>query len=568
MSINLMKYIFLVYSRMTSCNHTGCNKKSKFNIKGNEPIYCILHKKDGMINVNTKICEYMSCIKLAIYGYEDKSVQFCTNHKIVGMKSNRYKKCNHDGCTSRPSHNIEGAPPIVCSKHKSDSMINVVTKNKCIYKGCTVLNPLFDYKGGKGRYCFTHKEPDMIDVKHKRCEQDGCNLQPSYDIKGGKGRFCTTHKMLDMIDIKNHYCEYIGCTIVNPIFNKKGVKKGKYCVTHKDDDMVDVKHKTCEYDHCTIRATFDIKGGNGRFCVNHKQDNMVNISHRYCQHIDCTVRPNFDIKGGKGKYCATHKENNMIDIANKCCIVDNCIVRARYGKPGHKSTHCTSHREKGMICNSTAKCIECKDIAVWGKNMIPTHCELHKTADQHNLVEQTCSSCGLLYILDSNNMCEHCNPVSWNKTVLLKQKSLMTYLDSRGLNGNTTDRIIDGGQCGMERPDRVYDFGNKIIILECDEHQHRDRICVCEQTRMINISQSFGGIPVYFIRFNPDKYTSKHTEIQEENISKRYKLCGDLIQDIKMERITLPLSLVSAIYLYFDGWSSIDQEKWHIITSF
>jgi len=82
---------------------------------------------------------------------------------------------------------------------------------------------------------------------------------------------------------------------------------------------------------------------------------------------------------------------------------------------------------------------------------------------------------------------------------------------------------------------------------------------------MINISQSFGGMPVYFVRFNPDHYISKHTEIQEEHISKRYKLCGDLIQDIKTERITLPHSFVSAIYLYFDGWSSIDQEKWHII---
>ena len=552
---------------MTYCRHIGCKRKANFNIKGEQPILCFKHKTDIMINVNTNICEYMSCIKVAIYGYEGKIVQFCASHKIVGMKSNRYKKCSHDGCTTRPSHNIEGKPPIVCSKHKSDNMINVVSKTRCIHKGCTVLNPLFDYKGGKGRYCVTHKEPDMVDVKHKRCEQDGCDLQPSYDIKGGKGRFCTTHKMPDMIDIKNHYCEYIGCTVVCPIFNKKGSKKGKYCVTHKDDDMIDVKHKTCEYTQCTVRATFDIKGGNGRFCVNHMQVNMVNISHRCCQHTDCTVRPNFDIKGGSGKYCATHKENNMIDIANKYCIVDNCNVRVRYGNPGHKMSHCTAHREKGMIRNSTAKCIECKDIAIWGKNTIPTHCELHKTPDQHNLVEQQCSSCGLLYILN-NNMCEHCNPVSFNKTILLKQKSLMTYLDSRGLNGNTTDRIIDRGQCGMERPDRVYDFGNKIIILECDEHQHRDRMCLCEQTRMINIGQSFGGIPVYFIRFNPDRYISKHTEIQEEHISKRYKLCGDLIQDIKIERITLPLSLVSSIYLYFDGWSSIDQEKWNIITPF
>jgi len=49
--------------------------------------------------------------------------------------------------------------------------------------------------------------------------------------------------------------------------------------------------------------------------------------------------------------------------------------------------------------------------------------------------------------------------------------------------------------------------------------------------------------------------------------SKRHKLCGDLIEDIKENRITIPSSLVSAIYLYYDGWDSLAEEKWQIITS-
>jgi len=86
---------------------------------------------------------------------------------------------------------------------------------------------------------------------------------------------------------------------------------------------------------------------------------------------------------------------------------------------------------------------------------------------------------------------------------LAKQNDLMNYLDARDLKGVSTDIVIDKGECGKERPDRVYDFGDKIVILECDEYQHRDRQCLCEQTRMVNIGQSFGGIPVYFIRWNP-----------------------------------------------------------------
>ena len=73
----------------------------------------------------------------------------------------------------------------------------------------------------------------------------------------------------------------------------------------------------------------------------------------------------------------------------------------------------------------------------------------------------------------------------------------MDYLNSRELVGMSTDVIIDHGECGAERPDRVFDFGNKIIILECDEDQHRYRICECEQTRMVNISQSFNHRPSF-----------------------------------------------------------------------
>jgi hypothetical protein len=136
----------------------------------------------------------------------------------------------------------------------------------------------------------------------------------------------------------------------------------------------------------------------------------------------------------------------------------------------------------------------------------------------------------------------------------------MAYLDARDLAGTSTDIQIDGGVCGKERPDRVYDFGDKIVILECDEHQHKDRQCLCEQTRMINIGQSFGGVPVYFIRWNPDEYsTDKKTQ---DSLKKRYTLVGDLIRDIRDGIHTLPNALVSALYMYYDGWGGLKEEEW------
>jgi hypothetical protein len=144
----------------------------------------------------------------------------------------------------------------------------------------------------------------------------------------------------------------------------------------------------------------------------------------------------------------------------------------------------------------------------------------------------------------------------------------MDYLDARNLKGFSTDTTIDSGLCGKERPDRVYDFTDKIVVLECDEHQHRERACVCEQTRMINIGQSFGGTPVYFIRWNPDDYSPDSDKKNPEVLSKRHKLVGDLIDSIQKEKTVLPNALVSCLYMYFDGWNSLAEEQWHILTKF
>ena len=552
---------------MVTCSQEGCLVKPSFNIKGSKTAkYCQKHKLEGMINITKKICQYDNCELNALFDIKGGKGKYCATHKTADMIDIFHQYCKEEGCTTRPSYGLQKGKPEFCATHKTDGMVNVVSKC-CEYEGCTSVNPVFNIKGSKtGRFCSIHKLDDMVDIKHKKCEHKGCDTQAAYGIKGQKAQFCTTHKLDNMVDVKNSYCEYLGCNIASPVFNIKGSKKGRFCLAHKTPDMIDVKHNQCEFDKCTTRPTYNFKGNKeGRFCATHKLDGMLDVTHMICEYDNCTTRPNYDFKGGKGRYCSAHKLDGMVDIANKLCIIENCIVRARYGTPGYIVSRCASHKEKGMILKPTAKCKDCKELAIWGKNLTPIHCEIHKQDDEINLVERECISCGLLYILDKDNKCENCNPDAWQKAQLLKQSTLMSYLDSRELFGNSTDKIIDGGVCGKERPDRFYDFGDKIIILECDEYQHKDRNCACEQIRMINISQSFGGIPVYFIRWNPDEYKPYNPKNKIEPITKRHKLCADLILDIKENRVELPKALVSVIYMYYDGWSTLSEEQWHIL---
>ena len=441
-------------------------------------------------------------------------------------------------------------------------MIDVKNK-RCASQGCDSQS-VFDLPGGKGRFCKIHSTSEMIDVRSKRCASQGCDSQPSFNFPGGKGNFCNTHKMAEMINVKSKRCISQGCYLY-PVFDLPG-GKGRFCKAHSTAEMVDVRNKRCASQGCDFQPVFNIPGGKRKFCKAHSTSEMIDVKSKRCASHGCGSQPAFDLPGGKGRFCKTHRAIEMVDVKHKRCESNECHTRASYGSPGHPVTHCHPHRLPGMIRRSNGKCIVCKQPALYGIHFIPRHCDAHRTEDDQNLVEQECVSCHLVMVLGEDQRCEYCHPETFQMARLAKQNALMAYLDQRDLKGSSTDTIVNQGDCGKERPDRVYERPDRVIILECDENQHRDRVCVCEQTRMVNISQGYGGIPVSFIRWNPDDYSPAQEKKLPESITKRYNLVGDLIRDIIQGRILLPATLLSAIYLYYDEWDGLANEPWKILS--
>lgn len=63
-----------------------------------------------------------------------------------------------------------------CKRKKSSSL--------CQFFECKTY-ATFNHEGSKkGLYCATHKLPNMVDVKHKRCCYDGCTKGPVFNYEG------------------------------------------------------------------------------------------------------------------------------------------------------------------------------------------------------------------------------------------------------------------------------------------------------------------------------------------------------------------------------------------------
>ncbi len=103
----------------------------------------------------------------------------------------------------------------------------------------------------------------------------------------------------------------------------------------------------------------------------------------------------------------------------------------------------------------------------------------------------------------------------------------------------------------FRRPDFVFRCGTHIVILEVDENQHSNYQCLCEQTRMVNVTQTFGGTPVLWIRYNPDAFKGKHA-MKKRGVSeaKRHK---SLLKWLKWAFERDMQNLAEVVYLCYDG---------------
>ena len=150
-------------------------------------------------------------------------------------------------------------------------------------------------------------------------------------------------------------------------------------------------------------------------------------------------------------------------------------------------------------------------------------------------------------MLEANNIIvKSCDKSSASRKISRKKSPLETFYDK-----------IPDLSCNKQRPDFVLDKPLFTILLEVDENQHKNRTFECEQSRMIQLHNDFGGTPVVFIRYNPDNYVDNNGKRMKPNNKKREKKLLEILNGLNNRKEwNIPLS---SYYLYYDGYDNIDE---------
>ena len=171
----------------------------------------------------------------------------------------------------------------------------------------------------------------------------------------------------------------------------------------------------------------------GRWCAQcpSKPKNAINVVKNRCECGKSLCPTYHTLLETKVRWCkdCPQKPLDAINIADaKVCP---CGKEKRFGLVGFSSTSCAACRKPGMVSNPMRKCMvnNCRALAIFGA-LTRDKCENHKYDTDLNLVERNCISCGLMYVLNNDNICNSCNPLTFENFKSTKEMQRFGSLES------------------------------------------------------------------------------------------------------------------------------------------
>lgn len=223
---------------------------------------------------------------------------------------------------------------------------------------------------------------------------------------------------------------------------------------------------------------------------------------------------------GGNELCEHKKQKRYCKICGGSAFCEHCIIKYNC-KKCIGSSICEHNKNKYIceICNPSSYCEHNKQKRYCTDCMISTIICIHKKQ------KSKCNYCGGSSLCKSKwcektankkyeGYCLFCyvnlfpdKPITRNYKT--KEKDVVDRILKLFPNFTwISDKKIQDG-CSRRRPDLLLDMGSHVIIVEIDENAHIDYECLCENKRLMEISQDLSHRPIVFIRFNPDDYVNK-----------------------------------------------------------
>ena len=366
--------------------------------------------------------------------------------------------------------------------------------------------------------------------------------------------------------------------IKQPTYGFKNTTKRLYCKDHKKENMIDVTNKKCLKDNCNKQPTFNLSNEkNAMYCSEHKLYNMINIRSKRCKEQNCNKIPSFNLPDQKnGLYCNLHKKDNMIDVKHKCCLEENCNLRPSFNLPNKNAIYCSEHKKDNMIDVCHKKCLECNKIPSFNfqNNKNGIYCNIHKKDYMVDVTNNKCISVNcetiVRYKRKYNGYCLRCFinlfPNAKNsKNYKIKEQHVVDFIKENFTQHFIFDKSVDGA-CSRKRPDAYLDLFTHVIVIECDENQHKYGYS-CENKRMMLLFNDFGNRPIVFIRLNPDSYINhynkkiqscfKYHNFSQVPVVKNKKEWLNRLNELKIKISkyikNIPNKEITEEYLFFDS---------------
>ena len=166
-----------------------------------------------------------------------------------------------------------------------------------------------------------------------------------------------------------------------------------------------------------------------------------------------------------------------------------------------------------------------------------------------------CVGCGLFVVTSQKKYrCFYCS----GKTACKRKNKLSVFtvlkenFEDYSFSWNCT--FSQDVMCALAkyRPDFAFDRGSYYVIVECDEDAHRQYDVSCERKRMYEITAGL-GLPVVFIRYNPDSFSINGKVSQCHHVTKKRYLVNTVRKYLTMPSDdSFERSRIIVHYLFYD----------------